>query len=106
MKDDDTEYPDNVIPFPEPAPLLVGEPSCPGWTDRPRDVPETTAWAPLGRTYDLDDPEDFMAYMSAEMHAALTIQGLFGVEEANEWVKFHRGLGQEDEDAEPEDGDE
>jgi len=111
MKDEDTENPDNVIPFPKPAPiaLLGGEISCGGWKttpDAPSDTPKITACAPLGRTYDLNDPEDFSAYMAAEMYVAIKIQGLFGVEEANEWVKHHRGLDQEDEAAEPKGGDE
>ena len=104
MKDnDDTEDLNNVIPFPGPPPLLDGSYTCEGWAPR---VASITAWAPVAPVYNLDNKEDFMAYMAAEMHVALKIQGLFGVEEANKWVQFHRGFDQDDVGGEPEDNDE
>ena len=68
------EYPDNVIAFPgtrHEAPL-VGEPDC---------------------TYGEKERQEFLDEMAKEMHVALRIQDIFGVDEANEWVKFHRGIG-------------
>ncbi len=101
MKDDDTEQRGNVIPFPEPSPL-VGEPGCtlPAST---KDTEMVAVRTPLGRRYDLSDPEQFREYMAAEMHIALQIQAAFGKEEANEWVKFHRAQLQSEDSYKPED---
>jgi len=81
MKDKDTKDHENVIPFPAPSheTPLVGEPTC-------------TGWIPVAPTYDLNKDEDYKAFMAAEIEIAMRIQGLFGVDEANEWVKFHRSL--------------
>jgi hypothetical protein len=82
MKEKDTEDRSNVIPFPDRhQELLSAPPTCEGWT---LVAPE----------YDLSNHADFVAYMAAEAHIALKIQGLFGVEEANAWVQFHRGIDQ------------
>lgn len=81
MNDHDTEAHDNIVPFQDSPrkPQQVGQPGC-------------TGWMPLAPTYDLSKDEDYKAFMAAEIEVAMRIQGLFGVDEANEWVKFHRSL--------------
>jgi hypothetical protein len=91
MKEKDTDERSNVIPFPgRRQELLSAPPTCEGWTF-------------VAPEYDLSDPDERAAYMAAEAHVALKIQGLFGVDEANAWVQFHRGIYQPGETDTPED---
>jgi hypothetical protein len=93
MKEKDTEERGNVIPFPDSRQELLSVPTT--WE----------AWRFVAPEYDLNNHDDFVAYMAAEAHVALKIQGLFGVEEANAWVQFHRGIYQPGDNGAPEDGE-
>jgi hypothetical protein len=93
MKEKNTEDRSNVVAFLDRHPeLSSAPPTCEGWTF-------------VAPEYDLNDHDDFVAYMAAEMAVALKIQGLFGVEEANAWVQFHRGIDQPADDSAPEDAE-